>query len=148
MIDVLEQGGDGVPDLTDRSLPDVDNVSSTYWTGAAQGALLFQQCPACGHRQLYPRAMCTACAADTEWKQAVGRGTVHTFTVIRQNMASPWERWLPYVVAIVELEEGPRMMSNITHCDVDDVHVDMPVECYAVAVEDGLAIPFWRPVQS
>lgn len=148
MIEVLDQGEPGVPELTDRPLPDVDNVSSTYWAGAARGELLFQECPACGHRQFYPRAMCTACGADTAWKQASGRGTVHTYTVIRQNLAPPWKQWLPYVVAMIELDEGPKMMSNLTHCEIDDVRVDMPVECYAVAVEDGLAIPFWRPVQS
>jgi uncharacterized OB-fold protein len=52
---------------------------------------------------------------------------------------------VPCVVAIVELDEGPRMMSNVTHCDPVRVHIGMPVELYTVAVEDGIGIPFWRP---
>ena len=108
--------------------------------------MLYQECPACGHRQFYPRAMCTACAASPSGARRRGVGTVHTFTVIRQNWAEPFRALVPYVVAIVELEEGPRMMTNITDCAPDDVHIGMPVEAYAIAVEDGLGVPFWRPV--
>ena len=53
---------------------------------------------------------------------------------------------MPYVVAMVDLEEGPRVMSNLTDCDPEDVHVGMAVEAWTVVVEDGLGIPFWRPV--
>jgi uncharacterized OB-fold protein len=148
VTEIIEQGTGDVPDLDGRPLPELDHVSATYWGAAARGELLFQECPACGHRQFYPRAMCTACAADTAWRRASGRGTVHTFTIIRQNLAPPWRQWLPYVVAMVELEEGPRMMSNITHCEVDDVCVGLPVACYMVRVDDGLAVPFWRPAES
>lgn len=123
MIEILSTGAPGVPPLDGRPLPAADHVSQTYWEAAARGELLFQECASCQHRQFYPRAMCTACGGDTEWRPASGRGTVHTFTVVRQNLAVPFGEWLPYVVAIVELEEGPRMMSNLTHCEPDDVHI-------------------------
>jgi uncharacterized OB-fold protein len=128
-----------------RPLPQPDNVSAAYWEAAARGELLYQECPACAHRQLYPRALCTSCAAEPAWRRASGRGTVHTFTVIRQNWAEPFGDLVPYVVAIVELEEGPRMMTNITNCHPEDVHIGMAVEAYTVPVEDGLGMPFWRP---
>jgi uncharacterized OB-fold protein len=128
-----------------RPLPAPDNVSETYWKAAADGELLFQECPKCGHRQLYPRALCTVCAAGPEWRRASGRGEVHTFTIIHQNWAPPFRDLVPYVVAIVQLEEGPRMMSNITPCDPASIAVGMPVELYTVKVEDGIGIPFWRP---
>ena len=128
-----------------RPLPQADNVSAPYWSGAADGKVLYQECPACGHRQFYPRAMCTQCAATPEWRESAGRGTVHTYTVIRQNHAKPFREDLPYVVAMVELDEGPRMMSNVTDCEIDDVHIGMAVEAYTVKVEDGLGIVFWRP---
>lgn len=136
---------DAEPIVDGRPLPQADHVSGPYWEAAADGDILYQECPACGHRQFYPRAMCTACAAEPEWRRVSGRGTVHTFTVIRQNMAEPFRDQLPYVVAMIELDEGPRMMTNITHCDPEDVHIGMPVEAYAVKVEDGLGLPFWRP---
>ena len=132
--------------LEGRPLPQPDNVSAPYWAGAAAGKVMYQECPACGHRQFYPRAMCTACAAEPEWREASGRGNVHTFTVIRQNWANPFREELPYVVGMVELEEGVRMMTNITDCPVEDVHIGMAVEAYTVKVDDEVGIPFWRPV--
>ena len=72
--------------------------------------------------------------------------TVHTFTVARQNWAEPFRELAPYVVAIVELDEGPRMMTNITGCAPDDVRIGMRVEAYTIAVDGGLGVPFWRPV--
>lgn len=147
MIPVIQAGDPGAPVIDERPLPAADHVSQVFWEAAARGELVYQECPRCGHRQFYPRAACTACAADPEWKQASGRGTVHTFTVIRQNWAEPFRGMLPYVVAMVELEEGPRMMTNVTDCDPDGVHIGMAVECYAVKIEDGLALPFWRPAR-
>ena len=135
------------PTIEGRPLPAADHVSTTYWEAAARGVVLYQECPSCGHRQFYPRAMCTACAADPDWKEASGKGAVHTFTVIRQNWAEPFRHELPYVVAMVELDEGPKMMTNITHCAPEDVRIGMRVEAYTVPVEDGLGLPFWRPAE-
>ena len=129
-----------------RPLPAVDDVSKPYWEAAARGELLIQECPACGNRQFYPRALCTACAATPEWLTTSGRGSVYTYTVIRQNWSEPFRSMLPYIVAMVELEEGPRLMSNITDCAPEDISVGMPVEVWFEPVEDGLAIPLFRPV--
>ena len=134
--------------MADRPVPLADDVSRPYWEAAGRGELLFQECPACGHRQLYPRALCTVCAAPPEWRTSSGRGTVYSYTVIRQNWAQPFREMLPYVVAMVELEEGPRLMSNVTDCSPEDVSVGMPVEAWFLAVEDGLALPMFRPVAS
>jgi len=128
-----------------RPLPALDNVSSTYWSAAAEGRLLIQHCPQCGTYQFYPRAMCTECGADTEWVEASGRGTVYTFTVIRQNGSEPFRSELPYVVAMIALEEGPRMMGNVTGCPIDDVSIGMPVRAYIAAAEPGTGVPFWEP---
>ena len=132
-------------DVAGRPLPAPDAVSAPYWEAAADGRLLFQRCTACGNRQFYPRAMCTACAGDPEWVEASGRGTVHTFTVIRQNWSEPFRSQLPYVVAMVDLDEGVRMMAGLTDCDPAEVRIGMAVEAYTVRVEDGLGIPFFRP---
>ena len=145
MIPVIGPDDPEAPPIGERPLPAADNVSTVFWEAAASGELLYQECPTCGHRQFYPRAMCAACGGDVEWRPASGRGTVHTYTVIHQNWASPFRDLRPYVVAMIELEEGPRMMTNVTHVAIDDVHVGMPVECYAVQVDDGLGLPFWKP---
>ena len=130
----------------DKPVPAGGNVVGEFWSAAAQGRLLIQRCPACGGRQFYPRPVCVTCGADPEWEEASGRGVVHTFTVIRQNGARPFRDELPYVVAMIELAEGPRMMGNVTGCAPDDVTVGMPVVAYAVVAEEGLAVPFWEPV--
>ena len=130
-----------------KPLPQPDNVSGPYWQAAAEGRLLVQQCPKCGNRQFYPRALCTVCAADPEWLECSGRGTVHTFTVVRQNGARPFRDELPYAVAMVELEEGPMMMGSITDCDADDVRIGMPVEVHFLKAADDIGIPYWRPAK-
>jgi hypothetical protein len=120
-------------------------VSKPFWEAASRGELLIQRCPS-GHRQFYPRAVCKVCGLDPEWERASGRGTVHTFTIIRQNHARPFRDELPYVVAVVELDEGVRMMGNITDCAVDQVRIGMPVEVHMVAPEPDMGVAFWRPV--
>ena len=129
----------------ERPIPALDGVSKTYWEAGARGELLFQQCPACGNRQLYPRAMCTACGETPEWVRASGRGTVHTFTVIRQNYGRPFRDELPYVVAIVELEEGPRLMTNVTGIAVEDVRIGLPVQVYFELAAERVGVPFFHP---
>jgi uncharacterized OB-fold protein len=129
----------------DRPVPRPDAVSAPYWEAAASGELVVQECPECGHRQFYPRAVCTQCGADPGWLTCSGNGTVHTFTVIRQNHAKPFKEELPYVVAIVDLDEGPRMMGTVTGSDPGDVHIGMPVEVYFVPADENVAVPYWRP---
>jgi uncharacterized OB-fold protein len=128
-----------------RPLPRPDAVSQPFWEAASRGELVIQECPSCGHRQFYPRALCTACGATPGWLVCSGRGVVHTFTVIRQNHARPFRDELPYVVAIVELDEGVRMMGNVTGCPVEDVHIGLPVEVYFEPAAERIGVPFWRP---
>ena len=131
-----------------RPKPAKDPVSTPYWEAAARGELLIQHCPSCGNRQWYPRAVCTACGESPEWERVSGRGTVHTFTIIRQNYAKPFRDLLPYVVAMIELDEGPMVMGNVTDVEADHVQIGMPVEVYMVEAEEGLGVPLWRPAKS
>jgi hypothetical protein len=127
-----------------RPLPAPDAFERPFFEAAARGELLYQRCPKCGFAQFYPRPVCTACGADPEWATASGRGVVHTWTVVRQNAMPPFEDELPYVVAMVELPEGVRMLTNVTGCAVDEVQVGLALEAYAVEFAPGLALPFWR----
>jgi uncharacterized OB-fold protein len=136
---------EGAPVIEGRPIPRPDAVSAEYWSAAADGRLLYQECPACNHRQLYPRGICTVCGVTPEWREATGRGVVHTYTVIRQNYAKPFHYLLPYVVAIIELEEGPRLMSNVTDCDVAEVTIGMPVEAYSADLDEDVGLTLFRP---
>jgi uncharacterized OB-fold protein len=128
-----------------KPLPALDALSRDFWSAAAEGRLLVQHCSACGLYQHYPRRLCLGCGADPHWEEASGLGTVHTHTVIRQNGASGFRDETPYVVAMIELEEGARMMGNVTGCPVEEVFVGMPVRAYAIAAEEGLGIVQWEP---
>ena len=131
-----------------KPLPEPDATDAVFWSSAADGQLRVQHCPACDHYQHYPRALCTACGAPPEWTDHSGRGEVHTFTVIRQYGMPPFKGELPYGVAMIELENtgGLRLMSNVTDCPPDEVSIGMAVEAYAVLAEEGIGIPYFRPV--
>lgn len=120
-------------------------LDRAFFEAAARGELLYQRCSTCDHVQFYPRQICTACGGDPAWATASGRGEVHTFTIVRQNGQPPFKDEVPYAVAMVQLEEGVRMMGGITGCPIEGVHIGMPVEAYAVECAEGLAVPFWRP---
>lgn len=128
-----------------KPLPQPDAVSAPYWAAAREGRLLVQECASCGNRQWYPRALCTRCGAEPEWLECTGQGVVHTFTVIRQMGLPGFRDELPYVVAIVELAEGPRVMGNVLEVAVEDVHIGMPVEVLFVPAADDVGVPQWRP---
>ena len=94
--------------------------SEPFFDAAREGRLLIQQCTACGEHQFYPRKICIHCGSpDVEWVEASGTGTVHTFTVIHQQGMPGWRDEVPYVAAIIDLEEGVRMTSNVVECRPD-----------------------------
>jgi uncharacterized OB-fold protein len=128
-----------------KPLPQVDEVNREFWSSAARGNLLIQECPHCHHRQFYPRALCTKCGDNPGWLECSGRGAVHTFTIVRQMGMRPFRDELPYVVAMVQLDEGPMMMGNVTGIDPEQVRIGMPVEVYFVAAAEDVGIPMWRP---
>jgi uncharacterized OB-fold protein len=125
--------------------PTPDATSVAYFQACARGELLIQQCRACSHLQHYPRPLCVRCGGTPDWKQASGRGRVHTFTIIRQMGVAPFSAEVPYVVAMIELEEGPRLMGNISGIEAEQVRIGMPVTAYIVKVTDDIGVPQWRP---
>jgi len=133
------------PPSWERPTPDPDEFERPFFAAAAAGELRYQRCPACGHAQFYPRPLCTACGADPEWAVASGRGVVHTFTVLRQNLTPGFRDDVPYAVAMVELPEGVRMLGRLIDGAADDVHIGMAVEAVALVFAEGLALPVWRP---
>ena len=111
-----------------KPLPVANAETRPYWQAAANQQLLIQKCKDCGHMQFYPRLICTECSSRAvEWHAASGRGNVKSFTIIRRAVSAAFEADVPYVVAIVALEEGPTMMSNIVECDPERVHIGMAV---------------------
>ncbi|MFF6781272.1 OB-fold domain-containing protein [Streptomyces sp. NPDC012510] len=97
-------------------LPDVDEFSRTYWEAAADGRLLLRRCGAegCGRAHHYPRESCPYCwSEDVRWEEASGRATLYTWSVVHRNDLPPFGERTPYVAAVVDLVEGPRMMTEV-----------------------------------
>jgi uncharacterized OB-fold protein len=130
-----------------KPIPVPDEITAFYWNAASQGRLEVQQCPRCGSRQFPPAIACPRCQSDDLEHGAVsGRGRVYSFTVVRQAFDAAFIEELPYVVALVELEEdsGVRILSNIVGAAVDSIHVGMPVEV-GFEHRDGVSLPVFRP---
>ena len=86
--------------------------------------------------------------ATPEWIETSGKGQVYTFTVVRRHGVEPFSSLTPFVLAMIDLPEGVRLMGNITEVDVDNVHVGQNVEAYAIRIDESMALPLWRPTQS
>jgi len=129
-----------------RPRPTPSPTTEPFWAATADKRFLLQRCRSCGNAQFYPKKTCTTCGSlELEWETASGRGTVHTFTVARRSTHPAFEGAGPYVIAIVELAEGPRVTGNIVDCAVDEVRVGMPVELTWDDDADGIRLPLWRP---
>ncbi|MCR4400151.1 MAG: Zn-ribbon domain-containing OB-fold protein [Syntrophomonadaceae bacterium] len=132
---------------TERPLPQPSPVSRVFWEKAAQGELWLQKCQHCQRFIFYPRAVCPGCLGEElEWQPVSGRGRVYSFTVVHRTDLPGFADELPYVYAIIELEEGPRMISNVTGCPVDQVSIGMPVQVSFEEVAEGIRLPRFRPL--
>jgi len=130
--------------MAQRPLPETDADARVFWEGAAAHKLLVQYCADCKHFQFYPRSFCLACGgAHLEMIESTGRGTIYSFTVVHRG---PYDDVpAPYVVAIVTLDEGVRMLSNIVGCDPGDVRCDMNVRVTFEPLRDGIVLPLFTP---
>jgi uncharacterized OB-fold protein len=110
-------------------LPDVDHFSRAYWDAAAEGRLLLRRCRECGRAHHCPREFCPHCwSEDVGWEQASGLATLYTWSVVHRNDLPPFGERVPYVAAVVELVEGPRMMSEVVECGEEEQRVGMELE--------------------
>jgi uncharacterized OB-fold protein len=134
--------------MSGRMAPAVTDLNRAYWTGGSEGKLLIQRCAGCERWVHPPVDRCPACrSSELRAEPVSGRGTVFTFTVNRHpfNPAVP----LPYVIALVQLEEQDdlRVTTNIVNCPVDDVTVGMPVQVL-FEEQDGLYVPLFEPLSA
>ena len=118
-----------------------------FWEAARRHELQIQACRACGTYLFFPRALCPRCfATDLEWRRVSGRGTLHTFTIVERGQRG-FPLATPYVLAVVELAEGPRMMTNLVGIEPDPakVRIGMPVEVVFDDVTPEVTLPRFRP---
>ncbi|WP_330282641.1 Zn-ribbon domain-containing OB-fold protein [Streptomyces sp. NBC_00588] len=122
-------------------VPEADAFTRTYWDAAAGGRLLIRRCGACGRAHHYPREFCPYCwSEDVEWEPASGRAVLYTWSVVHRNDLSPFGERTPYVAAVVDLAEGPRMMTEVVEAQESGLRAGMDLE---VAFREGT--PVFRP---
>jgi uncharacterized OB-fold protein len=123
-----------------RRYPDPIPSAETqpFWDAARAGKLLLRHAVTTGRAHWYPRSLCPFTGEATEWREASGRGTIYSFSVMRR--ATP-----PYVMAYVTLMEGPTVMTNIVECDPDTIRIGDAVSVTFVTSEGGFALPVFRP---
>jgi len=135
-----------VNDQSRVDLPVIEEESRPYWEAAAEGRLLIARCRACGRAQHYPRPFCPTCwSEDVLWEEACGRATLYTYSVVFVNDLPPFRDRLPYVAAVVDLEEGPRLMTTVVDCPPDQLRIGMALRVGFQPIADRVTIPVFRP---
>jgi uncharacterized OB-fold protein len=114
-----------------KPLPQPNPVTQRFWSSCKDERFEFQSCAKCGHAQFPPRLTCTAChSAELDWRRSSGRGTVYSFTVVHRAPLDSFKADVPYVIAIVALEEGVRAMTNVRGTDPASISIGMPIEIF------------------
>lgn len=130
-----------------RPRPAITQDNAFFFEGAREGKLLIQRCATCGVLRHPPRPACGECRSF-EWEtvQSSGRGSVYSFVVVHHPQVPSFDYPLP--IALVELEEGTRLVADLIRVAAADVSIGMPVECEFVAVDDELVLPMFRPPET
>jgi len=132
-----------------KPLPIPNEDTKEYWEGAKRHELTIQRCKNCGTYRFPPKALCHNCLSmETEWEKVSGRGKLYTFTIFHQVYGPEWKEEVPYNVAVVELDEGPRMISNIVNCKNEDLRIGMELEVVFEDVTQDITLPKFKPVSS
>lgn len=125
-------------------LPYPTELTKPFWDGCARGELLYQTCDDCSGITFIPQPACSKCLSpNLGWAKSAGKGTVYSYTVVWRPQTPAFE--VPYVVAIIDLEEGYQLMSNVVGCDHDQVSVGMPVEVEFRRMSDDITLPYFKP---
>jgi uncharacterized OB-fold protein len=130
-----------------RPLPAVTPETAPFWKAATDGEFHLCECTNCGLVYYYPRALCPDClSGDVQWLEAEGTGEIYSFTITERTNGWP-EEALPLVYAHVELDEGPRIITNVVDCDPATVEIGQRVEVTFIETdENDVAIPVFTPV--
>jgi uncharacterized protein len=127
-------------------VPGMTELTAPYWNAAREGRLVVQECGSCGQLAHPPLPACPGChATEPGWREVSGAGTVYTYTVVRHPTHFAFADQIPYVLALVELTEGPRLITAITGCPPDEVRVGTPVHAVFREVAEGVTLPYFEP---
>jgi uncharacterized OB-fold protein len=136
---VLQPHPEGIP------VPSPSPISRPYWDGCRRGELLYERCADCGHAVFEPAPRCRWCASvRLEWARSNGTGSVYSWSVVWRPQTPAFA--VPYVCAIVDVDEGYQMLANVIGCRPDEVRSGMRVAVEFHPIGGGFALPYFRPV--
>jgi uncharacterized protein len=126
----------------DQVVPTINADNRVYWEEASKGRLMIRQCCSCSKFHFLPRYLCPFCWSDElKWLESSGKGTVHTFTIVRRASLKAFASKVPYVVALIDLSEGPRMMGNILGSNALEVKIGDAVKAIFDDNRAGITVP-------
>ena len=126
-----------------KPVPRPSPTEQPFYDACAAGKLVLQRCQNCGHMLFYPRTHCDACQSDQlVWEDASGAGTIASYTVVRRGVSADFEA--PYIIALIDLADGPRMMSQIVDADPDALAVGLSVRVDFAAWSEDITLPVFR----
>jgi uncharacterized protein len=132
--------------MTAKPLPAINDDNRRYYEYLHKHELRMQKCSNCGHIRYPPGILCPRChSLESEWTELSGRGRVYSYAIYRTCFHPAFQDEVPYTVAIIHLDEGPLMESNLTDSKVEDIRIEMPVEVYFEDVNDIISLPKFKP---
>jgi uncharacterized OB-fold protein len=133
--------------MINKPLPEIKGIAKTYWEGLKERKLLIQQCNECNKQIFYPRIVCHYCGSTSvEYKEHSGEGEIYSYTVIYKPRHPAFMDEAPYVVALVDLDGGERMMTNIIDCEIDDIKIGRRVQVSYTDISDSVTLPHFKLV--
>jgi len=130
-----------------KPIPTITRDMQPFFDAAKRHELVVQRCMQCGTHRFPAREICSSCLSrDVQWVRVAGTGHIFSYNVMHQVYHPGFAAEVPYAVAIVQLSEGPRMLSNLVDCPIDRIAVDMPVEVVFERVSETVTLPKFRPV--
>lgn len=133
-------------DVTRKPLPTPRPESAPFWAGLLEEEIRLQRCDSCARVQFYPRPACRYCGAtELTWETVSGRAEVYTYTIIHRAPFEAFADDVPYVLAVAQLEEGPRLVTTIVGVDPDEVRIGMALTPVYDRVSDDIALLRFTP---
>ena len=134
--------------MDSKPIPTPTGETKFFWDACDEERLTYQQCSACDSIQTFPRALCAACGDQAlAWKESAGIGTVLSYTEVHRGPSPAFKPDQPYMLAIIDMDEGFRLMTNVRNCAADEVRIDMRVQIrFEPRGDDGRRIPIAEPL--
>ena len=131
-----------------RPIPEIDQQLAPFFAAAKEHRLVVQRCADCGAHRFPPRELCSVClSTESTWVEVSGRGEIFSYNVMHQIYHPAFASEVPYAVVVVKLAEGPKMISNLVDCAVNEIRIGMPVEVVFESVSPEVTLPKFRRVR-